>query len=113
MAQVYMGLNQTTILLKILMVGRRFDYSGCNSSFIFYFDFSHNSQAAASSRCESTGYYEEPISATENNYVMEPMKKKRPEEINMKENEYDCIGNTQESEYEVGDAVWEPTVLYR
>ncbi|KAM6198131.1 V-set and immunoglobulin domain-containing protein 4-like isoform 2-T2 [Sarcoramphus papa] len=65
----------------------------------------HNSRAAASSRCESTGYYEEPISATENNYVMEPVKKKRSEEINMKENEYDCIGNTQESEYEVGDAV--------
>ncbi|XP_033920172.1 V-set and immunoglobulin domain-containing protein 4-like isoform X1 [Melopsittacus undulatus] len=62
----------------------------------------HNSRAAAASRCESAGYYEEPIS-TENKYVMEPMKDKRSEEINMKKNEYDCAGNTMESEYEVTD----------
>ncbi|KAM8987696.1 V-set and immunoglobulin domain-containing protein 4-like isoform 2-T2 [Ara ararauna] len=62
----------------------------------------HNSRAAAASRCESAGYYEEPIS-TENKYVMEPVKDKRSEEINMKKNEYDCVGNTMESEYEVGD----------
>lgn len=63
----------------------------------------HNSRAAAASRCENTGYYEEPISSTENNYVMEPEKDKRSEEINMKKNEYDRVGNTMESEYEVGD----------
>ncbi|XP_035746029.1 V-set and immunoglobulin domain-containing protein 4-like isoform X4 [Egretta garzetta] len=63
----------------------------------------HTSRAAAS-RCDSTGHYEEPISATENNYVMEPVKNKTSEEINMK-NEYDCLGNTQESVYEVGDTV--------
>ncbi|KAM9538502.1 V-set and immunoglobulin domain-containing protein 4-like isoform 2-T2 [Guaruba guarouba] len=62
----------------------------------------HNSRAAAASRRESAGYYEEPIS-TENKYVMEPVKDKRSEEINMKKNEYDCVGNTMESEYEVGD----------
>ncbi|XP_054695393.1 V-set and immunoglobulin domain-containing protein 4-like isoform X1 [Grus americana] len=64
----------------------------------------HNSRAAAS-RHESTGHYEEPISSTENNYAMEPMKKKTCEEINTKKNEYECVGNTQESEYEVGDTV--------
>ncbi|XP_072732760.1 V-set and immunoglobulin domain-containing protein 4-like isoform X3 [Ciconia boyciana] len=63
----------------------------------------HNSRAAASSRCESTGHYEEPISFTENNYVMEPLKNKTSAEINVEKNEYDCLGNTQESEYEVGD----------
>ncbi|KAM7094670.1 V-set and immunoglobulin domain-containing protein 4-like isoform 2-T3 [Ciconia maguari] len=63
----------------------------------------HNSRAAASSRCESTGHYEEPISCTENNYVMEPLKNKTSAEINVEKNEYDCLGNTQESEYEVGD----------
>lgn len=113
MAQVYMGLNQTTILLKIMMVGRCFVYSGCNSSFILYFDFSHNSRAAASSRRKSMGYYEEPISSTENNYVMEAMKDKSSEEINTKKNEYDSVGNTQESLYEVGDTIWEPKMLYR
>ncbi|KAM6381168.1 V-set and immunoglobulin domain-containing protein 4-like isoform 2-T3 [Pluvialis apricaria] len=65
----------------------------------------HNSRAAAFSRCESTGHYEEPISSTENNYVMESMRNKRSEEINMKKNEYDCVGHTQESEYEIGDTV--------
>lgn len=65
----------------------------------------HNSRAAASSGCESTGHYEEPISCTENNYVMEPVKNQGSEEINTKENEYVCVENTQESEYEVGDAV--------
>lgn len=104
MVQIYMGLNQTKILLKILMAGTCFVYSGFNSSFILYFDFRHNSRAAAS-RHESTGHYEEPISSTENNYAMEPMKKKTCEEINTKKNEYECVGNTQESEYEVGDTV--------
>ncbi|XP_032851944.1 V-set and immunoglobulin domain-containing protein 4-like [Tyto alba] len=66
---------------------------------------SHNSRAAASSTCASTGHYEEPISLTENTYVMESMKNKRSEEINGKNNEYECVGNTQESEYEVGDIV--------
>lgn len=98
-----MGLNQTTILLKILMVGRCFVCSGCNYSFILYFDFSHNSRTAASSRCESTDHYEAPISSTENNYVMEPVENKRYEEINTKKNEY--VGNTKESVYEVGDTV--------
>lgn len=65
----------------------------------------HNSRAATPSRCESTGHYEEPISSTENNYVMEPTKNERSEEINTKNNEYDCVRNTQESEYEVGDTV--------
>ncbi|KAM6300059.1 V-set and immunoglobulin domain-containing protein 4-like [Aegotheles albertisi] len=65
----------------------------------------HNSRAVASSRCESTGHYEEDIPFSDNNYVMEPMEIKRSEEINMRENEYDCVGNTQESEYEVGDTV--------
>jgi len=69
------------------------------------FDFRHNSRAADSSRCENTGHYEEPISFTENNYVIGSMTNKRSEEISMKKNEYDCIGNTQESEYEVGDTV--------
>ncbi|XP_074457600.1 V-set and immunoglobulin domain-containing protein 4-like isoform X2 [Larus michahellis] len=62
----------------------------------------HNSRAAAS-RHESTGHYEEPISSTENNYVMEFMKNKGPEEINTEKNEYDRVGHKQESEYEVGD----------
>lgn len=62
----------------------------------------HNSRAAAASRCENT-VYEEPISSTENNYVVEPVKDKRSEEISMKKNDYDCAGNTMESEYEVGD----------
>ncbi|XP_009332561.1 PREDICTED: uncharacterized protein LOC103925557 [Pygoscelis adeliae] len=60
----------------------------------------HNSRAAASSGCKSTDYYEEPISSTENNYVMEAMKDKSSEEINTKKDEYDCVGNTQESVYE-------------
>ncbi|KAM6061259.1 V-set and immunoglobulin domain-containing protein 4-like [Chlamydotis macqueenii] len=64
----------------------------------------HNSRAAASSVCESRGHYEEPIPSTENNYVMEPMRKERSEDINMKKNEYDCVGNSQENEYEVGDS---------
>ncbi|CAM9367109.1 unnamed protein product [Bubo scandiacus] len=64
----------------------------------------HNSRAA-SSRCESTGHYEEPISLTENNYVTEPVKNKSSEEINTRKNEYECVGNTQESVYEVGDTV--------
>ncbi|XP_054070342.1 V-set and immunoglobulin domain-containing protein 4-like isoform X2 [Rissa tridactyla] len=62
----------------------------------------HNSRAAAS-RHESMAHYEEPISSTENNYVMEFMKNKGPEEINTEKNEYDCVGHKQESEYEVGD----------
>ncbi|XP_074738834.1 V-set and immunoglobulin domain-containing protein 4-like isoform X2 [Strix uralensis] len=64
----------------------------------------HNSRAA-SSRCESTGHYEEPISLTENNYVTEPVKNKSSEEINTRKDEYECVGNTQESVYEVGDTV--------
>ncbi|XP_051486387.1 V-set and immunoglobulin domain-containing protein 4-like isoform X2 [Apus apus] len=63
----------------------------------------HNLKGAASSRCESTGHYEEPISCTDSNYVVEPMKNKGAEEINTQKNEYECVGNTQESEYEVGD----------
>ncbi|KAM9274113.1 V-set and immunoglobulin domain-containing protein 4 [Morus bassanus] len=63
----------------------------------------HNLRAAASSRCESVGHYEEPISTTENNYVMEYMINKRSEETSMEKNEYDCVGTTQESVYEVGD----------
>lgn len=86
------------------MVGRCFACSGYKSFFILYFGFSHNSKAAASSRYEITDLYEEPISSTENNYVTEPMKNKRSEE-NSKKNRSDCVGNTQESEYEVGDAV--------
>lgn len=105
MAQICMGLSQTTILLKILTVGRCFVYSGCNSCFILYFDFSHNSRAVASSRCESTGHYEEPICSTENHYVTESVTNKGSEEANMKKNDYDCGGQTQESEYEVGDTV--------
>ncbi|XP_056347709.1 V-set and immunoglobulin domain-containing protein 4 isoform X2 [Oenanthe melanoleuca] len=58
----------------------------------------HNSRAAASS---STGYYEEPISSTENNYVMELGENKTSEEVN--KNVSDCVANPQESEYEVGD----------
>ncbi|XP_014110839.1 PREDICTED: V-set and immunoglobulin domain-containing protein 4-like isoform X2 [Pseudopodoces humilis] len=58
----------------------------------------HNSRAAASS---STGHYEEPISFTENNYVMEFRENKISEEVN--KNESDCVANPQESEYEVGD----------
>ncbi|KAM6252244.1 V-set and immunoglobulin domain-containing protein 4-like isoform 2-T2 [Spheniscus humboldti] len=65
----------------------------------------HNSRAAASSRRKSTGYYEEPISSTENNYVMEARKDKSSEEINTKKNEYDSVGNTQASIYEVGDTI--------
>ncbi|XP_027546375.1 V-set and immunoglobulin domain-containing protein 4-like isoform X2 [Neopelma chrysocephalum] len=60
----------------------------------------HNSRAAASSRHESTGHYEEPISFTENNYVMEPMENKGAE---VNKNVSDCVGNPQEHEYEVGD----------
>lgn len=87
------------------MVGRCFVCSGYKLSFILHFGFSHNSRAAAaSSGCEITGHYEEPISATENNYVMEPMENKRSEE-NTEKNGFDCVGNTQESEYEVGYAV--------
>ncbi|XP_014810840.1 PREDICTED: V-set and immunoglobulin domain-containing protein 4-like [Calidris pugnax] len=62
----------------------------------------HNSRAAAFSRSQSMGHYEEPISSTENNYVMELMKNK---ESDTKKNEYDSAGHTQESEYEVGDTV--------
>ncbi|KAM4768416.1 V-set and immunoglobulin domain-containing protein 4-like isoform 3-T3 [Cyanocitta cristata] len=50
---------------------------------------------------DSTGHYEEPISSTENNYVMEPRENKISEEVN--KNVSDCVGNHQESEYEVGD----------
>lgn len=64
-------------------------------------------KAGASSRYDSVAHYEEPLSSTENNYVMEPMKNERN-----KENEYKNVGNTQESEYEVGDSKWEPTVFY-
>lgn len=113
MAQVYMGLNQITILLDFLMVGRSFVYCSCNFSFILHFDFSHNSRAAASSVQECTGHYEEPICFTENNYVMEPIENKRSEEINAKQNEGDCVAKTQESEYEEGDNVGDPAVLYR
>ncbi|XP_017693795.1 PREDICTED: uncharacterized protein LOC108509068 [Lepidothrix coronata] len=59
-----------------------------------------NSRAAASSRHESTGHYEEPICFTENNYVMEPMENKSAE---VNKNTSDCAGNPQEHEYEVGD----------
>nr|XP_054497435.1 V-set and immunoglobulin domain-containing protein 4-like isoform X2 [Agelaius phoeniceus] len=58
----------------------------------------HNSRAAASS---STGLYEEPISATENHYVMELGENKVSEEVN--KNVAGCVANPQESEYEVGD----------
>ncbi|XP_071298367.1 V-set and immunoglobulin domain-containing protein 4-like isoform X2 [Agelaius tricolor] len=58
----------------------------------------HNSRAAASS---STGLYEEPISATENHYVMELGENKVSEEVN--KNVSGCVANPQESEYEVGD----------
>ncbi|XP_027759030.1 V-set and immunoglobulin domain-containing protein 4-like [Empidonax traillii] len=61
----------------------------------------HNSRAAASSRHESTGHYEEPISFTENNYVMEPLENKSVEEVN--KNASECVENRQEYEYEVGD----------
>ncbi|XP_068060768.1 V-set and immunoglobulin domain-containing protein 4-like isoform X2 [Anomalospiza imberbis] len=57
----------------------------------------HNLKAAASS---STGHYEEPISATENRYVMELGENKVSEEVN---NVSDSVANAQESEYEVGD----------
>ncbi|XP_027518998.1 V-set and immunoglobulin domain-containing protein 4-like isoform X1 [Corapipo altera] len=60
----------------------------------------HNSRAAASSKHESTEHYEEPISFTENNYVMEPMENKSTK---VNKNTSDCAGNTQEHEYEVGD----------
>lgn len=62
------------------------------------FDFSHNLRAAASS---STGHYEDPISSTENQYVMELGENKTSEEVN--KNVSDCAANLQESEYEVGD----------
>ncbi|XP_017597356.1 PREDICTED: V-set and immunoglobulin domain-containing protein 4 [Corvus brachyrhynchos] len=62
---------------------------------------SRNLRAATSSSRHSTGYYEEPISSTENNYVMEPRENKISEEVN--KNVSDCAGNPQESEYEVGD----------
>ncbi|KAM9373705.1 V-set and immunoglobulin domain-containing protein 4-like [Phaethornis superciliosus] len=65
----------------------------------------HNLRAAASSRYDSTGHYEDPISCADSNYVMEPLKSKECEEINKKNNEYECLGNTQESEYELGDTV--------
>lgn len=104
-ARVYMGLNQIAVLLEFLVVGRCFVYSSCNFSFILYFDFSHNSRAAASSVQECIDHYEEPICSTENNYAMEPKENKRSEEINVKKNEDDCVGKTQESEYEVGDNV--------
>ncbi|KAM7008583.1 V-set and immunoglobulin domain-containing protein 4-like [Passerculus sandwichensis] len=58
----------------------------------------HNSRAAASS---STGHYEEPISATENHYVMELGESRVSEEVN--KDVSGCVANTQESEYEVGD----------
>ncbi|XP_058670116.1 V-set and immunoglobulin domain-containing protein 4-like isoform X1 [Ammospiza caudacuta] len=58
----------------------------------------HNSRAAASS---STGHYEEPISATENHYVMELGESKVSEEVN--KDVSGCVANAQESEYEVGD----------
>ncbi|XP_071425692.1 V-set and immunoglobulin domain-containing protein 4-like isoform X2 [Pithys albifrons albifrons] len=61
----------------------------------------HNSRAATSSRQENTGHYEEPICFTENSYVMEPMENKSCEEVH--KNVSDCVGNPQESEYEVGD----------
>ncbi|XP_030128357.4 V-set and immunoglobulin domain-containing protein 4 isoform X1 [Taeniopygia guttata] len=57
----------------------------------------HNMKAAASS---STGHYEEPISATENSYVIQLGENKVPEEVN---NVSDSVANPQESEYEVGD----------
>uniref|UniRef100_A0A8C9NZ74 V-set and immunoglobulin domain containing 4 n=2 Tax=Serinus canaria TaxID=9135 RepID=A0A8C9NZ74_SERCA len=59
----------------------------------------HNSRAAASS---STGHYEEPISASENHYVMEVSKNKVSEEVN--KNVSGSVASPQESEYEVGDA---------
>ncbi|XP_071614232.1 V-set and immunoglobulin domain-containing protein 4-like isoform X3 [Heliangelus exortis] len=65
----------------------------------------HNLRAAASSRYESTGHYEDPIPCADDNYVMEPLKSKECEEINKKNNEYECLGNTQESVYELGDTV--------
>ncbi|XP_032928486.1 V-set and immunoglobulin domain-containing protein 4-like [Catharus ustulatus] len=58
----------------------------------------HNSRAAASS---NTHHYEEPICATENNYVMELGESKTSEEVN--KNVSDCVATPQESEYEVGD----------
>ncbi|XP_041252670.1 V-set and immunoglobulin domain-containing protein 4-like isoform X1 [Onychostruthus taczanowskii] len=58
----------------------------------------HNLRAAASS---STGHYEEPISATENSYVMELGENKVSQEVN--KNVSGCVANPQESEYEVGD----------
>lgn len=57
----------------------------------------HNMKAAASS---STGHYEEPISTTENSYVIQLGENKVPEEVN---NVSDSVANPQESEYEVGD----------
>ncbi|XP_009675605.2 V-set and immunoglobulin domain-containing protein 4 isoform X1 [Struthio camelus] len=67
--------------------------------------YNNSMRAEASSRFDSVGLYEEPISSTENNYVTEPMKSNRSEETNMKENKYDALGNAKESEYEVGDTV--------
>ncbi|XP_063279086.1 V-set and immunoglobulin domain-containing protein 4-like isoform X1 [Prinia subflava] len=58
----------------------------------------HTSRAAASS---STCHYEEPISSTENIYVMELRENKTSEDVN--KNVSDCVANPQESEYEVGD----------
>ncbi|XP_068013585.1 V-set and immunoglobulin domain-containing protein 4 [Melanerpes formicivorus] len=63
-----------------------------------------NSRATSSSRFQSTSYYEEPIICTENNYVVEPTENKC-EETSTQENKRDCVGNIQESEYEVGEAV--------
>ncbi|KAI6078287.1 V-set and immunoglobulin domain-containing protein 4 [Aix galericulata] len=66
---------------------------------VYEVEHSNSMKAGASSRYDSMAHYEEPLSSTENNYVMEPMKN----EIN-KENEYKNVGITQESEYEVGDS---------
>uniref|UniRef100_A0A8B9HZH0 Ig-like domain-containing protein n=1 Tax=Anser brachyrhynchus TaxID=132585 RepID=A0A8B9HZH0_9AVES len=67
---------------------------------VYEVEHCNSMKAGASSRYDSMAHYEEPISSTENNYVMEPMKNER----NKKENEYKNVGNTQESEYEVGDS---------
>ncbi|XP_071899082.1 V-set and immunoglobulin domain-containing protein 4 isoform X1 [Anas platyrhynchos] len=66
---------------------------------VYEVEHSNSMKAGASSRYDSVAHYEEPLSSTENNYVMEPMKNERN-----KENEYKNVGNTQESEYEVGDS---------
>ncbi|XP_068553260.1 V-set and immunoglobulin domain-containing protein 4-like isoform X2 [Anas acuta] len=66
---------------------------------VYEVEHSNSMKAGASSRYDSVAHYEELLSSTENNYVMEPMKNGRN-----KENEYKNVGNTQESEYEVGDS---------